>query len=146
MTGFVRNAWSHLPAITLIVSSVLPCAATKPGSKRSFTRLSADDQAALDRLLGDEEVDPDDTRSEQATAISFSNLKTDPGKASLDSVLVAIAKLKCLNDIGLAPAVFQDIPAKFIDQFRQRCVAESIRILQIARVLLTQGGNVREVV
>ncbi|PVZ62019.1 hypothetical protein C9422_00510 [Pseudomonas sp. B1(2018)] len=63
----------------------------------------------------------------------------------MDSVLVAIAKLKCINVIGLAPAVFQDIPAKFIDQFRQRCAAESIRKLQSARVLLTQGVNDREV-
>ncbi|MDN4546284.1 hypothetical protein [Pseudomonas sp. C32] len=64
----------------------------------------------------------------------------------MDSVSVAIARLKRLNDIGLAPAVFQDVPAKFINQFRQRCVAESTRILPIARVLLTQGVNVREVV
>lgn len=93
-------------------------------------RLSADNKSAIDRLLGNEEADPDDTRGEEATAISFSNLKTDPGNASLDSLLVAIAKLKCINDIGLAPAVFRDIPAKFIDQFRQRCAAESIRELR----------------
>jgi hypothetical protein len=31
--------------------------------------LSADEQVVLDRLLGEEEVDPDDTRSDQATAI-----------------------------------------------------------------------------
>ena len=55
-------------------------------------RLSADSKAAIDRLLGSEEAESDDTHSEEATAISFSNLKTDPGKASLDSLLVAIAK------------------------------------------------------
>lgn len=93
-------------------------------------RLSANNKAAIDRLLGEEDADLDDTRSEEATAISFSNLKTDPGKASLDSLLVAIAKLKCINDIGLAPNAFQNVPAKFIDQFRQRCAAESIRELR----------------
>lgn len=44
--------------------------------------------------------------------------------------MVAIAKLKCINDIGLAPKVFQNVPAKFIGQFRQRCATESIRELR----------------
>ena len=94
------------------------------------TRLSVRNKAAIDRLLAGEEPDPDDTRSEESTTISFSNLKTDPGKANLDSLLIAIAKLKCINDIGLAPEVFQDVPAKFIEQFRQRCATESIRELR----------------
>lgn len=93
-------------------------------------RLSVANKAAIDRLLAGEDTDSNEAQSEESAAISFSHLKTDPGKASLDSLLVAIAKLKCINDIGLAPAVFQDIPAKFIDQFRQRCAAESIRELR----------------
>jgi TnpA family transposase len=93
-------------------------------------RLSAGNKAAIDRLLGDDEPDPDEARTEESTTISFSNLKTDPGKANLDSLLVAIAKLKCIDDIGLAPEVFQDVPAKFIELFRQRCATESIRELR----------------
>ncbi len=93
-------------------------------------RLSARNKAAIDRLLAGEEPDPDDTHSEESTTISFSNLKTDPGKANLDSLLAAIAKLKCIDDIGLVPEVFQDVPAKFIEQFRQRCATESIRELR----------------
>ena len=89
-------------------------------------RLSVSNMAAIDRLLASDEVEPDETRSEESTTISFSNLKTDPAKANLDSLLVAIAKLKCINDIGLATEVFQDIPAKLIEQFRQRCATESI--------------------
>lgn len=93
-------------------------------------RLSADNKSAIDRLLAADDTDSNQAQSEESTAISFSDLKTDPGKASLDSLLDAIAKLKCINDIGLAPTVFQDVPAKFIDQFRQRCAAESIRELR----------------
>ena len=94
------------------------------------SRLSANSKAAINRLLGEDEADPDEAGSEDATAISFSSLKTDPGKASLDSLLVAIAKLKCIDEIGLAPEVFEGVPAKFIDQFRQRCSTESIRDLR----------------
>ncbi len=94
------------------------------------SRLSARNKAAIDRLLAGEESDPDEVRSEESTTISFSNLKTDPGKANLDSLLVAIAKLKCIDDIGLAPEIFQDVPAKFTEQFRQRCATESIRELR----------------
>ena len=93
-------------------------------------RLSARNKAAIDRLLAGEEADPDEVRSEESTTISFSNLKTDPGKANLDSLLVAIAKLKYIDDIGLVPEIFQDVPAKFIEQFRQRCATESIRELR----------------
>ena len=93
-------------------------------------RLSTHSKTAIDRLLASEETDPDDAQTEESTTISFSNLKTDPGKANLDSLLVAIAKLKCINEIGLTPEVFQDVPAKFIEQFRQRCASESIRELR----------------
>ncbi|MEO7559878.1 MAG: Tn3 family transposase, partial [Nitrosospira sp.] len=92
------------------------------------SRLSAHNKTAIDRLLASE--NPDEAHSEESTTISFSNLKTDPGKANLDSLLVAIAKLKCIDEIGLAPEVFQDVLAKFIEQFRQRCATESIRELR----------------
>lgn len=86
--------------------------------------------AAIDRLLDSDEAETDEERVEQAATISFSHLKNDPGKPNLDSLLTAIAKLKCIDGIGLAPAVFHDVPAKFIDQFRQRCATESIRDLR----------------
>lgn len=93
-------------------------------------RLSGTNKTAIDRLLAGDDIDSNEVQREESTIISFSHLKTDPGKANLDSLLVAIAKLKCINDIGLAPEVFQNVPAKFIDQFRQRCATESIRELR----------------
>ena len=94
------------------------------------SRLSANSKTAINRLLGDDDTDTDEADNENASTISFSSLKTDPGKASLDSLLVAIAKLKCIDEIGLAPEVFKEVPAKFIDQFRQRCSTESISELR----------------
>jgi hypothetical protein len=62
-------------------------------------RLSAHNKTTIDRLLASEETDADDVQTEESTTISFSNLKTDPGKANLDSLLVAISKLKCIDEI-----------------------------------------------
>jgi hypothetical protein len=93
-------------------------------------RLSPHNKAAIDLLLGGEGSDSEETRDGESTAVSFSDLKADPGKANLDSLLAAIAKLKRIDDIGLTPDVFQDVPAKFIERFRQRCATESIRELR----------------
>jgi hypothetical protein len=90
-------------------------------------RLSARNKSAIDRLLAGEEPDPGEARSVESTTISFDNLKTDPGKANLDSLPVATnAKLKCIDEISLISEPFHDVPAKFIEQFRQRCATESI--------------------
>ena len=90
-------------------------------------RLSARNRSAIDRPLAGEEPDPGEARSVESTTISFGNLKTDPGKANLDSLLVATnAKLKCIDEISLISEPLHDVPAKFIEQFRQRCATESI--------------------
>ena len=45
------------------------------------SRLSANSKAAINRLLGEEDTDSDEADSENASIISFSSLKADPGKA-----------------------------------------------------------------
>ena len=95
------------------------------------TRLTEASKTAIDRLLTAEEPDGDDPAPDgDDKSVSFTSLKTDLGKASLDSLLSAIAKLECVDAIGLSGAVFDGIPAKFIDQFSQRCSTESIRELR----------------
>ena len=97
------------------------------------TRLTTKSRAAIDRLLVGDNLDPDDNRANEtssADSVTFAHLKTNPGRPSLDNLLACIAKLKCIDTIELASGVFKDIPTKFIDQFRQRCAAESIRELR----------------
>jgi len=60
-------------------------------------------------------------------------------KANLDSLLIAITKLKCISELGLMSEIFQDIPARFIEQYRQRCAAESIRELRRHPVAIHYG-------
>ena len=97
------------------------------------TRLTPRSKAAIDRLLVGDELDLDGNRADEtssADCVTFAELKTNPGRPSLDNLLACIAKLKCIDTIELAFGVFKDIPMKFIDQFRQRCATESIRELR----------------
>lgn len=94
------------------------------------TRLTARHRASINRLIARDFPDTDEACDEIQTATTLSQLKRDPGKANLDSLLTTIAKLKCINEIGLLAEIFQDIPQKFIDQHHQRCATESIRELR----------------
>lgn len=96
-----------------------------------YKRLSTFNQTCIDQLLAGNESDGiSEAGREESTTINFNQLKSDPGKANLDSLLATIDKLKCINEIGLTAEVFRDIPVKFIDQYRQRCATESIRELR----------------
>ena len=96
-----------------------------------YERLSIFNQTFIDQLLASNESDGiSEAGREESTTINFNQLKSDPGKANLDSLLATIDKLKCINEIGLTAEIFRDIPVKFIDQYRQRCATESIRELR----------------
>lgn len=98
-----------------------------------FSRLIAQTQASIDRLLAGDDPDPDDNQTSDpasADTVSFAHLKTDPGKPSLDNLLAGIAKLQCIDAVGLECDLFLNVPAKFIEQFHRRCATESIRELR----------------
>jgi hypothetical protein len=103
---------------------------------RIHARLSDASQTAIDRLLATEEPDTAEStdskniETDRTKSVSFSDLKSDPGKASLESLLLSIAKLQCIDRLALSAEVFENVPAKFIEQFRQRCATESIRELR----------------
>ncbi|MDT1857238.1 DUF4158 domain-containing protein, partial [Acinetobacter baumannii] len=56
-----------------------------------FTRLSLDSKVAINHLLSAEEPG-----AAQVNEVTFSGLKADPGRPSLENVLSVIAQLKCL--------------------------------------------------
>jgi hypothetical protein len=104
--------------------------------ERIYARLSGASQAQIDRLLVTEELDTQDSNDSKNTAadggesVSFSDLKSDPGKPGLESLLAGIAKVPCIDRLALSAEVFESVPAKFIEQCRQRCATESIRELR----------------
>ena len=101
--------------------------------ERIYARLSDATQAEIDRLLATDEPDTTDsknTETDSSESVSLSDLKSDPGKPSLESLLASIAKLQCIDRLGLSAQVFEGVPAKFIEQFRARSATESIRELR----------------
>lgn len=98
-----------------------------------FARLSDANKAAIDQLLGEEDPDADDSQvceTDTTEVITLTRLKTNPGRPSLESLLSGIAKVKCIDAIGLTPQHFTGVPSKFTDQFCRRCASESIRELR----------------
>lgn len=87
-----------------------------------YARLSAVSKGAIDRLLtGDESDAGEDSPNTAEAASSFAKLKADLGKASRDNLLVGIERRQAIAAMGLPENVFEGIPVKFIEQFRQRC-------------------------
>ena len=97
-------------------------------------RLPDHTRVAIDRLLAGEEHDTDDqgdgAHPETISASAFFQLKADLGRASRDNLLAGIERRQAIDTIGLSADIFKGVPAKFIDQFRQRCATESIRELR----------------
>lgn len=66
----------------------------------------------------------------EAERLAFHELKADPGRTSLDSILTEIAKLRAIRQIGLPTDLFQGISPKLVARFRQRAAAEPPRELR----------------
>lgn len=77
-------------------------------------RLSAASKADIDRLLEGDEPETDAVCVGEAAVTVFSNLKTDPGKPNLESLLATIVKLECIDGIGLSAAIFHEVPRQLI--------------------------------
>ncbi|ATE60022.1 Tn3 family transposase [Thauera sinica] len=93
-------------------------------------RLSVASRIAIDQLLAGDDPGDDNVPEPTTAAPSFVHLKADLGKPGRDNLLAGIARRQAIDAIGLAADVFQGVPGKFIDQFRQRCATESIRELR----------------
>lgn len=87
----------------------------------TVARLSADVTAALWAVLGDDQDDADDG----AAGVSFFNeLKADPGKLGLETLLGEITKLRRVRAIGLPAGLFADVAEKRVARWRARAAAE----------------------
>ncbi|MGC4858779.1 Tn3 family transposase [Micromonospora sp. DT41] len=89
-------------------------------------RLPADATAALWAVLGDDQDDePDDADAVTGGGVSFFNeLKADPGKLGLETLLGEITKLRRVRAIGLPAGLFADVAEKRIARWRARAAAE----------------------
>jgi TnpA family transposase len=89
-------------------------------------------RAGLDRLLEapeDENANQTPEKSDRLQTepeISFSHLRHDAGRVSLDSLLQELAKLKAICELGLPSATLGRLPPKWLQKFRLRAGVESI--------------------
>ncbi len=83
----------------------------------TLERLPPATRKALEALLI--EADP-----AVSSAVSLHDVRTDPGRAGLDSILRELAKLRRLRDLQLPPDLFHDVAPRLVQQFRRRAAAE----------------------
>lgn len=93
-------------------------------------RLPDASRTAIDRWLGGDDPDPEAAEADATAPPSLTQLRADPGKPGLDSLLAGLAKRRSLDELGLTAGVFAGVPAKFIDRACRRCATESIRELR----------------
>lgn len=90
-------------------------------------RIPSPCRAALDNLLvasGDEESVSEIERTPMA------ELRADPGRPSLESVLKEISKLQRIDAVDLPDGVFDTTPAKLLQRYRLRAATEPPRELR----------------
>lgn len=83
--------------------------------------------AAMDALLVPEGEPASWTGSE---ATPFAELRADPGRVSLESVLREIAKLERIAGVELPDDLFAAVPAKILQKYRLRAASEQPRELR----------------
>lgn len=104
-------------------------------------RLPPATRVLLDALLA--EADP-----VAPAVVTLHDLRTDPGRAGLDSILGELAKLRRLRELQLPPDLFRDLAPRLVQQFRQRAAVEPPSALRahpdaIRLTLLAALGHLR---
>ncbi|CAE6869060.1 Tn3 family transposase ISNpu13 [Paraburkholderia aspalathi] len=92
--------------------------------------ISDTSRTALDRLLGAADDGADEPGSGDTPVpereISFSHLRRDAGRVSLETLLQELAKLKAIRELALPTVTLATVPPKWLQKFRQRASVESI--------------------
>lgn len=89
----------------------------------SYERLPTGCRCAMDVLLQAPESGPE--------ATPFSELRADPGRPSLESVLNEIAKLRQIVALGLPEDLFAGVSPKVLRTYRRRAASEQPRELRM---------------
>lgn len=94
-------------------------------------RLSPESLAAIEALLaGEDDADTTATGSSArptAAQVTFHDLRADPGRIGLDSMLREIAKLQRLRQIALPAGLFAGVSPKLLQRYRDRMATEPLR-------------------
>jgi len=81
----------------------------------------------IESVVAISDLDEDDTDSD---CLSFQDLKSDPGRVGLESVLREVTKLRVMRNLELPDELLKKVPPKVLRKYRQRVATEDIRELR----------------
>lgn len=97
--------------------------------QETFNKIASGTLSKIDILINDltsqEELELHDDSS-----LSFSELRADPGRISLESVFSELKKLRTFQELNLPDDLFNGIPNKTLKKYKQRAVSEDISELR----------------
>ncbi|WP_253806498.1 Tn3 family transposase [Paenibacillus polymyxa] len=85
--------------------------------------------ALVDRNAFLDDEDLEGARSSDVI-LSIHEMKADPGKPGVESVLKEVSKLRAIRNLELPDELFRDIPFKALIKYRQRTATEDLRELR----------------
>lgn len=94
-----------------------------------FQQLDADTRLALNTLLIDS-VDSPEEPAEETERASLHELRMDPGRVGVETMLAEIAKLRRIRHLGLPADLFSHLSPKVVQVYRQRAGAEAPSLLR----------------
>jgi hypothetical protein len=95
-----------------------------------MAQLSPVTRAQLDALLTESAPSsPSDTETDEPIS-TLQELRSDPGQLGLETLLQEVAKLRRIRQIQLPPTLFQQIPLRVLQRYRQRAASESSSALR----------------
>lgn len=89
----------------------------------TMMRLPKETQAALDALLRTEEASNEESEKEEQI-VTLQELRMDPGRVGLATMLQEIAKLRRIRELKLPPDLFPGIAQKVLAVYRNRASVE----------------------
>lgn len=93
----------------------------------SYAKIPTPCRGAMDQLLRTPDT-PEEGTGVGATPLA--ELRVDPGRPSLESILGEVAKLQRIAALGLPEDLFAPVPPKRIQQYRLRAASEQTRELR----------------
>lgn len=96
-----------------------------------YNKLSKETILKIDNLINNL-TDYEDNEFDCSTvdSLSFNDLRSDPGRIGLESVFREITKLKTIQQLELPVNLFNKIPHKILNKYKQRVVSEDLRELR----------------
>lgn len=92
----------------------------------TYKKLPKDCLINIDKLITRLEKEEDNANADNNNLISFSELRADAGRTSLESVFTEINKLKTICSLNLTEDLFKNISPKLLKKYKQRVITEDI--------------------